>query len=108
MVKYVISVLFILLVFNNNKSYALNIFELTAIAFGTTFAYGLYFDNSLPYGQSHWFPYSEKNIYQKKLSVINKKKYSFQKEKLKIDSSADLIKYLRKTESLYLKKNLLD
>ena len=108
MAKHVISVLFILFVFNNNKSHALNIFELTAIAFGTTFAYGLYFDNSLPYGQSHWFPYSEKNIYQKKLSVINKKKYSFQIEKLKIVSSADLVKYLRKTESLYLKENLLD
>lgn len=108
MSKYVISILFVLFIFNNNKSYALNIFELTAITLGTTFAYGLYFDNSLPYGQSRWFPYSEKNIYQKKLNVINNKEYNFQKEKLKIGSSADLVKYLRKTESLYLKKGFLD
>ena len=66
MTKYVSFIILIFFLFSYNKSYSLNIFEITAIALGTASAYNLYFDNSLPYGQSHWYPKSEKNTYQKK------------------------------------------
>tara|TARA_E500000178_G_scaffold139746_1_gene139375 strand:+ start:58 stop:384 length:327 start_codon:yes stop_codon:yes gene_type:complete len=107
MLKLLYSSIFILCLFVNNKSHSLNIFELTGIAFGTTFAYGLYFDNSLPYGQTHWFPYSERNIFQKKGDVLKMKRNSFKKENIQIYSRSDLIDYLYKAESLHLKKNIL-
>lgn len=107
MAKYVSFIILIFFLFSNNKSYSLNIFEITAIALGTASAYNLYFDNSLPYGQSHWYPKSEKNTYQKKMNLMKSEKKSFKRENIKITSRSDMIRYLYKIESLHRKKDFL-
>jgi len=104
MTKYISFIILIFFIFTNNKSYSLNIFEITAIALGTVSAYNLYFDNSLPYGQSHWYPASDKNTYQKKMNLMKNKKNSFKIENPKISSRSDMIRYLYKLESLHRKK----